>query len=78
MYNKNINRLDWCIFAAASVKKGQKTGFLRPISSIITLAKDKEWRNRKRGEEERRRITTAMIALLASMLATFFRKKKTA
>ena len=58
------------------MKKGQKAGFLRPISSIITLAKDKERRNRKRGEEERRRITTAMIALLASMLATFFQKKK--
>ena len=58
------------------MKKGQKAGFLRPISSIITLAKDKEWRNRKREEEEKRRIKTAMIALLASMLATFFRKKK--
>ena len=58
------------------MKKGQKAGFLRPISSIITLAKDKERRNRKREEKESRRIKTAMIALLASMLATFFRKKK--
>ena len=76
--NKNINLLDYCIFAAVSVKKGQKARFLRPTSSIITLAKEKERRNRKRGEEERRRITTAMIALLTSMLATFFRKKNPA
>ena len=60
------------------MKKGQKAGFLRPISSIITLAKHKERRNRKREEEEGKRIKTAKIALLASMLATFFQKKKTA
>jgi len=38
------------------VKKGQKAGFLRPISSIITLAKEKERKNRKGEEQERRRI----------------------
>ena len=48
---------------------------MRLISSIITLSKEKERRNRKREEKEKRRIKTAMIALLASMLATFFRKK---
>ena len=58
------------------MKKGQKAGFLRPISSIITLAKEKERRNRRREEEEVRRIKTTMIALLAqAVLATFFRKK---
>ena len=59
------------------MKKGQKAGFLRPRSSIITLAKEKERTNKKREEEERKRkrIKTPLIALLASMLATFSRKK---
>ena len=37
---------------AAWLKKGQKAGFLRPISSKFTLAKEKERRIKLRGREE--------------------------
>ena len=40
-------------FAATWVKKRQEAGFLRPISSKITLAKEKERKNTKSEEEER-------------------------
>ena len=37
------------------MKRRQKTGFLSPRSSKITLAKEKERRKRKSEEKERRR-----------------------
>ena len=37
------------------MKKGQQAGFLRPISSKITLAKEKERKNTKSEEEEKSR-----------------------
>ena len=42
-------------FAATWVKKRQEAGFLSPISSKITLAKEKEQKNTKSEEEERSR-----------------------
>ena len=54
-----------------AVKKGQKTGFLRPISWKITPAKEKERKNRKAGEEEEREWRKkAMVAFLAFIFAT--------
>ena len=46
------------------MKKGQKAGFLRPISSKLTTAKEKERRRNIKREEEERRRKKAMIALL--------------
>ena len=58
------------------MKKGQKAGFLPPISSIITLAKEKERRNRKREEEERRRIKLSNDCSLSFYVGYSFQKKK--
>ena len=51
--------------AAIPVKRGQKAGnFLRPISSKIKAAKEKERRKRKSGEGERRKIEKKIVTLL--------------
>ena len=53
------------------MKKGQKTGFLRPIRSKITLAKKKEKRNRNSEEGEKRRREKSNGSTLSFTLSTF-------
>ena len=55
-----------------AVKKGQKTGFLRPISWKITPAKEKERKNRKSEEEEREWREEAMVTFLAFIFAASY------
>ena len=50
------------------MKRRQKAGFLRPISSKITLTKGKKRRIGKSEEKERRR-KKAMVALLVFIIA---------
>ena len=52
------------------MKSLQKAGFLSPISSKITLTKEKERKKRKSQEEERRRREKAMVALLVFIMVT--------
>ena len=47
-----------------------KAGFLGPISSKVTVMKEKEKRERKSEEEERRRREKSMVALLVFIMAT--------
>ena len=63
---------------AAWLKKGQKAGFLRPISSKITLAKEKERRIKLRGreEEESRRRETSNGCTLGFIRSTVETEKK--
>ena len=53
------------------MKKSQKTGFLRPISSKIALAMKKEKRNRKSEEGEKRRREKSNGCFLSLTLSTF-------
>ena len=53
----------------------QKTGFMGPISSKITLTKEKERRKGKNKKEERRRRKKAMVALLVFFYNRYFGDK---
>ena len=60
-------------FAALWAKKGQKAGFLHPMSSKIKAAKEtetgeKERARKKKGREERIKAT---VVLLVFIMATF-------
>ena len=55
-----------------AVKKGQKTGFLRPISWKITPANEKKRKNRKSEEEEREWREKAMVTFLAFVFAASY------
>ena len=58
-------------FAVIGVKRRQKAGFWGPISSKITLTKEKERRKRKSEEEKRRaREKKAMVAFLVFKMTT--------
>ena len=57
------------------MENSQNTGVLRPISPEITLAEEKERKNRE--EQKGRRIEkNAMIALLGFILETFLNEEK--
>ena len=58
------------------VKSRQKPGFLRPISSKVTPAKEKEGTKSKSKEGERRRREKTMDALLVFIMAALKKKKK--
>ena len=57
------------------MENSQNTGVLRPISPEITLAEEKERKNREE-QEERRIEKNAMIALLGCILETFLNEEK--
>ena len=57
------------------MENSQNTGVLRPISPEITLAEEKERKNREE-QEERRLEKNAMIALLGCILETFLNEEK--
>ena len=57
------------------MENSQNTGVLRPISPEITLAEEKERKNRE--EQKGRRIEkNTMIALLGFILETFLNEEK--
>ena len=62
-------------FAVIWLKRRQKTGFLSPISSKITLMKEKQRRERDSEEEERRRREKSNGCILSFYKGYFYRRK---